>query len=146
MDGANYYIEAVSRLVKWAKTEGLMVVWPTELSTTTTLINRLIDRTLKEGSNLIKLYERANVQASRHPTVWRWRDQWRFSWYSIAYFVVICEFLNSAISSSVVLEHIVVPEEENDEAISRKQPYRSRCWNVWSSKSYANILLPSYDH
>lgn len=71
MDGANYYIEAVSRLVKWAKTEGLMVVWPTELSTTTTLINRLIDRTLKEGSNLIKLYERANVKASNCMTMKR---------------------------------------------------------------------------
>lgn len=46
---------------------------------------------------------------------------------AIAYFIVICAFLNSAISSSVALEHIVVPEEENDGAISRKQPYRSRC-------------------
>lgn len=64
MDGANYYIEAVSRLVNWAKTEGLMVVWPIELSTTTTLINRLFGRTLKEGSNLTKLHERANVLAS----------------------------------------------------------------------------------
>ena len=25
--GANNYIEAVSRLVKWAETEGLMVIW-----------------------------------------------------------------------------------------------------------------------
>lgn len=46
---------------------------------------------------------------------------------AIAYFVVICDFLNSAISSSVALEHIVVPEEEKRWGyFEKKQPYRSR--------------------